>query len=146
MLPPAVSPNAKPALLQISTIEQDVRGLQQAGLQKGGTWWHLECACTVSARPWSIWPPTRRLLHAVNCRAAFKDKHCMQVQSDMLDHIEAHSESSSVATAGASAVGLRCCCNLHTQCTCPDATAQLTQASRSQRHTGCVPLHTVKSG
>ncbi|CAE7943616.1 Stx7 [Symbiodinium necroappetens] len=59
---------------QISTIEQDVRGLQQAMVDLA--------------------------THA-------------KVQSDMLDHIEAHSESSSVATA--------------------DATAQLTQASRSQR-------------
>ena len=36
-VPSAVSTQTEPAVLQISTIEQDVRGLQQAGLQKGGT-------------------------------------------------------------------------------------------------------------
>ena len=61
-----------------------------------------------------------------NSGAALKDKHCIQVQSDMLDHIEAHSESSSVATAGAIAVGFRCCCNLHTppRCYCAADTSQ----------------------
>ena len=60
------------------------------------------------AKAWLYFPGSLCLhLHSSSMFLVF----FLQVQSDMLDHIEAHSESSSAATAGANAVGCKCCSN-----------------------------------